>query len=58
MFAYHKVMLNSISSLLQKLSVDYVRIDGSTQKDLRATYIDRFQMQDKCRVAVLSLKGE
>lgn len=56
-FAYHQVMLNSISASLEKLCVDYIRIDGSTRKELRSTYIDRFQSQDKCKVAVLSLKG-
>lgn len=42
---------------MEKLCVDYIRIDGSTRKDLRSTYIDRFQLKENCKVAVLSLKG-
>lgn len=56
-FGHHQVMLNALSACLQKLDVDFIRIDGSTRNDLRATYIDRFQTQKTCQVAVLSLKG-
>lgn len=56
-FAYHQVMLNAISNCLKKLDVDFIRIDGTTKKELRSIYIDRFQNNKQCQVAVLSLKG-
>lgn len=56
-FGHHQVMLNALSACLQKLNVDFIRIDGSTKNDLRATHIDRFQKEKSCQVAVLSLKG-
>lgn len=56
-FAYHKVMLDALSVCLTKQNVDFIRIDGSTKSDLRSKYIDRFQNNKSCQVALLSLKG-
>lgn len=56
-FAYHKVMMNALSECLSKLRVDFIRIDGTTKAELRSVYIDRFQKNKACQVAVLSLKG-
>ncbi|KAJ6646348.1 SWI/SNF-related matrix-associated actin-dependent regulator of chromatin subfamily A-like protein 1 [Pseudolycoriella hygida] len=56
-FAYHKVMLDAISSCLTKKNIDFIRIDGTTRTDLRSTYIERFQNRKSCEVAVLSLKA-
>lgn len=56
-FGYHMEMLNALSETLKNLKVDYIRIDGSTRSDLRSTYIDHFQNEKSCQVAVLSLKG-
>lgn len=56
-FGYHKVMLEALSNCLNKLNVKFIRIDGSTRNELRDTYIDRFQNDKSCQVAVLSLKG-
>lgn len=56
-FGYHMEMLNALSSCLKRLKADFIRIDGTTRNDLRSTYIDRFQKQSSCQVAVLSLKG-
>lgn len=50
-------MLDALSKKLQKLKVDFIRIDGKTKTDARPTYIDRFQNEKSCQVAVLSLKG-
>lgn len=50
-------MLDAITECLQMSKVNFIRIDGSTRHDLRGTYIDRFQNNKSCRVAVLSLKG-
>lgn len=56
-FGYHMVMLNALSEKLKKLKVGFIRIDGTTRTDLRTEYIDRFQNEKSCQVAVLSLKG-
>lgn len=56
-FGYHKVMLDALSNCLNRLNTSFIRIDGSTRNDLRNTYIDRFQKDKSCQVAVLSLKG-
>lgn len=39
------------------MNVDAIRIDGTTKNDLRSKYINHFQKNDSCRVAVLSLKA-
>lgn len=56
-FAHHKVMLDNISTCLKNLDVKHIRIDGSTSNDLRSKYLDTFQKNEKCQVAVLSLKA-
>ncbi|XP_062127437.1 SWI/SNF-related matrix-associated actin-dependent regulator of chromatin subfamily A-like protein 1 [Drosophila sulfurigaster albostrigata] len=56
-FAHHRVMLDAISDCLTGLKVNYIRIDGQTRSDLRADYVDKFQKQSNCKVAVLSLKA-
>lgn len=56
-FAYHKVMLEGISELLDDLDVDFIRIDGTTKQDLRNDLINRFQTDEDYRVAVMSLKS-
>lgn len=50
-------MLDALSKCLNNLNVKFIRIDGSTRNDLRATYIDEFQKNKSCQVAVLSLQG-
>lgn len=57
-FGYHQVMLNALSDCLKNLNVNYIRIDGTTKNELRNVYIDRFQKEKSCQVAVLSLKGK
>ncbi|KAH8283549.1 hypothetical protein KR018_005573 [Drosophila ironensis] len=56
-FAHHRVMMDAISDCLSALRVQYIRIDGQTRSDLRADYVDVFQKQSKCKVALLSLKA-
>lgn len=56
-FAYHMTMLDALSDTMKSLKVDHIRIDGTTKQDLRSTYIDRFQTEQSCQVAVLSLKA-
>lgn len=50
-------MLNAISDFLSKKQVNFIRIDGTTRNELRGQYIKRFQEENSCRVAVLSLKA-
>jgi SWI/SNF-related matrix-associated actin-dependent regulator of chromatin subfamily A-like protein 1 len=56
-FAHHMIMLNAITDCLNKLKLDFVRIDGQTRPDLRNEYVSRFQNKESCRAAVLSLKA-
>lgn len=56
-FAHHHVMMNAIAKCLTNLNVDFIRIDGSTRNDVRSANVKKFQSEDKCRVAVLSLKA-
>ncbi|XP_055295299.1 SWI/SNF-related matrix-associated actin-dependent regulator of chromatin subfamily A-like protein 1 [Sitodiplosis mosellana] len=56
-FGHHKVMMDALSKCLTGLNTNFIRIDGSTRNDLRATYIDKFQNNKSCQVAVLSLQA-
>lgn len=56
-FAHHRVMLDAITECMKELDVDHVRIDGRTANDARTKFVKRFQTEDACRVAVLSLKA-
>lgn len=54
-FAYHIVMMDGIEEELDDLNVEHVRIDGSKDEDDREAFIHRFQTDDDCRVAIMSL---
>lgn len=54
-FGHHRVMLDGISNFLNKLKINFVRIDGSTRKQDRGEFIKTFQKNESCMVAVLSL---
>ncbi|XP_054744005.1 SWI/SNF-related matrix-associated actin-dependent regulator of chromatin subfamily A-like protein 1 [Anastrepha obliqua] len=56
-FAHHRVMMDSITDCLNKLNVNFIRIDGSTKNEARAENIDKFQTKSSCKVAVLSLRA-
>ncbi|KAH8327819.1 hypothetical protein KR067_000830 [Drosophila pandora] len=56
-FAHHRVMMDAISDCLAELKVHYIRIDGQTRSDLRADFVDTFQKNSSCKVALLSLKA-
>lgn len=56
-FGHHQHMMNAISECMEKMGTTHIRIDGTTRNDLRTKYIDRFQKDDSCQVAVLSLKA-
>ncbi|XP_967843.2 SWI/SNF-related matrix-associated actin-dependent regulator of chromatin subfamily A-like protein 1 [Tribolium castaneum] len=54
-FAHHQIMLNAVCNVLDKKSVKYIRIDGSTTSEQRKFFVDKFQLNDDCLVAVLSI---
>ncbi|CAK9074383.1 unnamed protein product [Durusdinium trenchii] len=53
-FAHHLAMLDELESSLQRASVTYIRIDGSTPMAERSKYIEAFQAKE-AQVALLSL---
>ncbi|XP_065053455.1 SWI/SNF-related matrix-associated actin-dependent regulator of chromatin subfamily A-like protein 1 [Rhopilema esculentum] len=55
LFAHHQLMLNSITELLEKKKVSFIRIDGSTNPTMRHELVEKFQNENDCLVAVLSI---
>jgi len=51
-FAHHRKMLDEIVGILK---VPHIRIDGTTNAAKRQVLVKRFQEDDSCRVAVLSI---
>lgn len=54
-FAHHQVVLDAVCSMLTRKSCDHIRIDGKTPAELRQQLCDKFQYNDMCKVAVLSI---
>jgi SWI/SNF-related matrix-associated actin-dependent regulator 1 of chromatin subfamily A len=56
-FAHHKNVLDGIEKFIRGASdlPGYIRIDGSTPVDQRQEYVNQFQHDDDCRVALLSI---
>ncbi|XP_034549236.1 SWI/SNF-related matrix-associated actin-dependent regulator of chromatin subfamily A-like protein 1 [Notolabrus celidotus] len=54
-FAHHKLVLDHITSELEKKSATYIRIDGATPSAERQQLCERFQFSTKSCVAVLSI---
>ena len=54
-FAYHHEMLNSLEKLCKDKGVDYIRIDGNTKQETRYQYVNYFQQNINCQVAILSI---
>lgn len=54
-FAHHIGMLDCIADELGKLGVSYMRIDGDTSTKERESNVIKFQKDERCRAAVLSL---
>ena len=56
LFAHHRVMLDALEELVRdKLSLGYMRIDGTVAPARRAEDVRRFQEDARCRVALLSI---
>ncbi|XP_075210484.1 SWI/SNF-related matrix-associated actin-dependent regulator of chromatin subfamily A-like protein 1 isoform X1 [Lycorma delicatula] len=56
-FAHHKEVLDKISETVQKCQNEYIRIDGKVSTEDRKMLCDKFQYEEKYRVAVLSIKA-
>lgn len=54
-FAHHKLVLDHITTELEKKNVGFIRIDGSTPSAERQQLCERFQYSAKICVAVLSI---
>ena len=54
-FAYHYEILDKLESLMKERKTGYIRIDGSTKQDKRYDYVNNFQQNKNCKVAILSI---
>lgn len=54
-FAHHSVVLDTMSVMLAKKNVKYIRIDGGTNQRDRGRLCDEFQTKEDILVAVLSI---
>ncbi|KAL4107305.1 hypothetical protein QTP88_017672 [Uroleucon formosanum] len=54
-FAHHQKVINGICDVLENNETYYIRIDGKTSSEERKSVCDQFQIEDKYRVAVLSI---
>ncbi|ETO19016.1 DEXH-box helicase [Reticulomyxa filosa] len=55
-FGHHIHVLNEIENKVSELAgTAYIRIDGDTKEIKRKEYVEKFQNDDKCRIAILSI---
>jgi len=58
-FAHHQSVLNELDRFVRSKSTeevpDYIRIDGKTPADMRQANVDKFQKEEGCRIALLSI---
>ena len=54
-FAYHHEMLDALENLCKKKDIKYMRIDGNTKQEKRYDYVNNFQFNQNCQVAILSI---
>ena len=54
-FAYHHEMLDALEKLCKEKRIDYMRIDGTTKQETRYQYVNYFQLNKSCQVAILSI---
>ena len=48
-------MLDAIEEEVKKLKVDYIRIDGKVKLEKRQEYVQKYQKDETCLVAILSI---
>ncbi|AFZ81725.1 helicase family member protein [Theileria equi strain WA] len=56
-FAHHMIVMDSIEDKLKEKGANYIRIDGSTSLDKREAYVNLFQTDKHCKIALLSLSA-
>ena len=66
-FAHHSNVLDGLEEAVRTMAyvtesgqsrqAGYIRIDGSTPSKLRSDHVKRFQGDEDCRVALLSIKA-
>lgn len=54
-FGYHHEMLDRMELLMKEKNIEYIRIDGNTKQDMRYEYVNNFQRNENCKVAILSI---
>ena len=54
-FAHHKIMLDALEEEVIKMKIDYIRIDGKVKIEKRREYVNKFQTDETCLVAILSI---
>lgn len=54
-FAHHKSVMDGLENYVKKTKTGYIRIDGSTNVDLRNNRVHSFQNDDDIRIAILSI---
>ncbi|CAJ0959900.1 unnamed protein product, partial [Mesorhabditis belari] len=54
-FAHHQIVLDTFEYEMTRRGVGFVRIDGTTSQATRGLHCDRFQIDDNCFVALLSI---
>jgi SWI/SNF-related matrix-associated actin-dependent regulator 1 of chromatin subfamily A len=54
-FARHHVLIDAIREILNECSLEYITITGKTRQDDRQYLIDKFNTEEYCKVAILSL---
>ena len=57
MYAHHQVVLNAVEEHMKKkhAKVVYIRIDGQTSSEARHASVNKFQNDNACRIAILSI---
>ncbi|KAG5452086.1 SWI/SNF- matrix-associated actin-dependent regulator of chromatin sub A-like protein 1 [Clonorchis sinensis] len=54
-YAHHTEVLDALSNLLMEKSIDFIRIDGRTNSEQRSVVCRKFQQEENCLVALLSI---
>jgi len=54
-FAHHKVVMDGICDVINGKMKEFIRIDGTTESNTRKLLCDKFQSENKCVAAVLSI---
>ncbi|CAH8837863.1 unnamed protein product [Trichobilharzia szidati] len=55
LFAHHTHVLDGLAKSLSEKSISFIRIDGRTNSEQRSVVCQKFQSDEDCRVALLSI---